>query len=332
MNIYITLDYELYFGAKSGTAQKSIIEPTEALINIADKHAVKLVFFVDVGYLIKLDQFKSKDAHIAKEHEIVFDQVAHLANSGHDIQLHIHPHWEDSYYEKGKWNIDTSRYKLSDFSEEEVIRIVTTYKNYLESIANKPFFAFRAGGWCIQPFSKIMRALKENEVWLDSTVFYGGRNASKTHFFDFKYAPDNDYWKFEEDPLVINNDGYFTELPIASQKLSPLFFWKFAIIKKLGGTLHKSFGDGNAAGGSKKDKLRMLTKVSNSVVSIDGYKASYLNSAYKKAKKKKRNHFVVIGHPKALTPYSLKKLDEFLPQIKNDKVITFKDYSKNKAI
>jgi hypothetical protein len=331
MNIYITLDYELYFGAKSGTAQKSIIEPTEALINIADKHAVKLVFFVDVGYLIKLDQFKSKDAHIAKEHEIVFEQVAHLANSGHDIQLHIHPHWEDSYYEKGKWHIDTSKYKLSDFDEEEIMRIVTTYKNYLERTTNKPVFAFRAGGWCIQPFSKVMRALKENGVWLDSTVFYGGHNASKTHYFDFKRAPKKDYWKFEKDPLKINTDGYFTEIPITSKRLSPLFFWKLAFTKKMGGPLHKSFGDGTAAGGSKKDKLRMLAQLSNSVVSIDGYKASYLKSAYQKAKSKNRSHFVVIGHPKALTPYSLRKLDEFLAQIKNDNVITFKDYSKNEV-
>jgi len=331
MKIYITLDYELYFGANSGTAQKSIIEPTEALINIADKYEVKLVFFVDVGYLIKLKEYKSLDNRIAEEHKLVFEQVVNLANSGHDIQLHIHPHWEDSYYDNGEWHIDTTRYKLSDFSEEEIMRIVTKYKSFIQKLVNMPVFAFRAGGWCMQPFRKLKNALMENEVWLDSTVFHGGYNSSKTHYFDFKRAPKKDYWKFEEDPMKINTDGYFTEIPITSKRLSPLFFWKLAFTKKTGGPLHKSFGDGTAAGGSKKDKLRMLTQFSNSVVSIDGYKASYLKSAYQKAKSKNRNHFVVIGHPKALTPYSLRKLDEFLAQIKNDNVITFKDYSKNEV-
>ena len=45
MKVLITFDYELFFGNKSGTFQKSILEPVEALQKIAKKYAVKFTFF-----------------------------------------------------------------------------------------------------------------------------------------------------------------------------------------------------------------------------------------------------------------------------------------------
>ena len=46
--------------------------------------------------------------------------------------------------------------------------------------------------------------------------------------------------------------------------------------------------------------------------------------AYKKMKRQGRNHFVVIGHPKALTKYSLLQLEHFLDNLEaNDEVTTF---------
>ena len=56
MNIYITLDYELFFGPDSGTVENCIIEPTEQLLNIVDPLGVKFVCFVDSGYLLALEK------------------------------------------------------------------------------------------------------------------------------------------------------------------------------------------------------------------------------------------------------------------------------------
>ena len=52
----ITLDYELYFN-RSGTAQKCIIEPTDLLLGILDKHDIRATFFVDSGYVLKLKEY-----------------------------------------------------------------------------------------------------------------------------------------------------------------------------------------------------------------------------------------------------------------------------------
>jgi len=327
MNIFLTLDYELFFGKNSGTQDKSIIYPTNRLLEILNKYDIKASFFVDSGYLIKLNEYKKKHKVLDEDYRKIIEQIKYLSDNGHDIQLHIHPHWEDSYFDGSKWVIDTTRYKIHEFSEVEIDDIVYRYKKVLTDIVGDKVFTFRAGGWCMQPFDKLETALKKHNIWLDSTVFEGGKNDSATHYFDFTNAPKKDLWRFEADPLVEDKEGFFTEIPISSHRVSPLFFWKLAFAKKLGGDRHKTFGDGEAAGGSKWDKIRMLTQWTNSVASIDGYKASYLQNAFDQFGKNKDNkNFVIIGHPKAMSEYSLNKLEEFIANNKEANFTTYKKY------
>jgi hypothetical protein len=148
-----------------------------------------------------------------------------------------------------------------------------------------------------------------------------GENATPSKSFNFVKAPDKPNWKFSNDPLVEDYDGRFEEIPISSIKTTPVFYYKF-ILKKLFGTkIHKSFGDGSAIGNSKKQLYNLLTRSSYSVASIDGYKASLLHKCARQNKKQ----LVLIGHPKALTPYSIKKLDEFIDKTKSESV--FRVYS-----
>jgi len=312
MRVIITFDYELFFGKKSGTLENCILKPTQQLINLGKKYNVNFVFFVDSGYIIKLKEFKKKFNNLEKDYYNLIKQIEMLNSLGHDIQLHIHPHWEDSYYDGNKWIFNTSRYRLHSFSEKEIDEIVFNYKKVLTDIVGDNIFAFRAGGWSIQPFIKIKNALKKNNIWLDSTVFYGGYNKSDTHFINFKRAPFKDCWKFEDDILEENNNGFFTEIPITSWYYSPLFFWKFAYTKKFNSNEHKIYGDGVPVGASKKDILKMLMKGAYAPVSTDGYKSILLQKAFNYYKNKNFKYFVTIGHPKALSEFSLRKLDEFV--------------------
>lgn len=54
--IILSFDYELFFGDKSGTVQKTLIEPTNALLDTMDKAGLKGTFFVDVMMLKYLKQ------------------------------------------------------------------------------------------------------------------------------------------------------------------------------------------------------------------------------------------------------------------------------------
>lgn len=315
--ILITLDYELFFG-KSGSIERTIINPTKKLISILDRHKIKASFFVDSGYLIKLKEYMQNFEGLKKDYDLISQQIQKLSKEGHDIQLHIHPHWEDSIYDGKQWVFDTNRYKLSDFSELEIDDIVKRYSIVLEEITNLKPTTFRAGGWCIQPFDKIANALKKYGIRIDSTVYYNGKNTTPSKSFDFTDASQKDNWKFSNDPLIEDEDGYFLEIPISSVKTSLFFYFRFILNKFFGGKNHQSFGDGFAISNSKKQIFELLLKPSFSVASIDGYKASLLN----RCAKQNKEQLVLIGHPKAFTPFSLKALDTFISKRQNDSIFT----------
>ena len=332
MNIFLTLDYELFSGANPGSVENSIIKPTEKLLDIGDKYGAKFVFFVDSGYLVKLSKYIDKYPQAKSDYEKVVEQLKMLDEKGHDIQLHVHPHWEDCTYD-GAWHMDTSRFRIHHFSKEEIADILSRYKKALTDIVGDKVFAYRAGGWCLQPFDKLKDALKKEGITLDSTAYEDGYNSSATHYFDFRGMPSKTLYSFEDDPVKEDEKGFFTQVPISTYDVNPWFFWKFAYYKKFGKNEHKTYGDGIGAGGtSNSSMLRMLTRPTKSLVSMDGLRASLLIKALDaNSKKDKDGNLVVIGHPKAVTPFSLDALDKFLAYAKqNDhKVLTFNKYIKN---
>jgi hypothetical protein len=323
----LTFDYEIFFGPRTGTLERTLIEPTEALTKVAGRHGAKCVFFVDAGYILRLREEMRRHPELRAQHDAVAGQVESLAHAGHEIQLHIHPHWEDSHWIDGAWRMDTSRYALHSFAPHEIRDIVFRYAGVLRELAGpKSAWAYRAGGWVIQPFHKLRRALADAGVTIDSTVYAGGRSEGAVQPFNFETAPAKSRWRFEADPLVEVEDGAFLEVPIASRRLKPDFFWRLAWAKKMGGSRHRAFGDGAAIALERGDLMRKLFQPTTSVVSLDGYKASFLEEAADDYRARGLEDFVVIGHPKALSPYSLERLAAFLAGGRAGEVSTFAAY------
>ena len=326
MNIFITLDYEMFFGTKFGNLTTSIIKPTRQLLNIANRHNIKMTFFVDIGYIIKLKQYKGQYEILEEDYRLITKQVKTLISYGHDVQLHIHPHWEDSSFDGSQWNIVTQRYKLHDFSDNEIKDIVFRYKQELEELTEHKIFTYRAGGWCIQPFSKIRQALEKNGLWLDSTLFNNGSAHNNTHSYNFKNMPQKSEYRFEDDPLVEKEDGYFMEIPISSYKISPWFYLKTYLLNKLGRKRYSIYGDGmGLPSGSLWDKIKILMYTTEVPVSMDGYKSLLLQKTLDAFQQTHQKNFVVIGHNKLLNRFSLEKLEQFIKN--NHKKNNFTTYS-----
>lgn len=326
-DIIFALDYELFFGKNTGTVENCLFIPTDELIKATDKYGIKYTFFVDSGYLLNLKNSSSKK--LQKEYKLIANHLASLVKSGHDIQLHIHPHWEESLYQNNGWAIDYSKFKLQNFDDENIIRIVKDYKNTLENITEKPIVAYRAGGWCIQPFDKIKKALANENIFIDSTIYNNGFSQDRIVGYDFKNTPNKDFWRFSDDPIIEDVNGDFLEIPISSVNVAPFFFWKMGILKKLNIGNYQTFGDGAPIKQDNGYYLEKLFSYTNSVVSIDGMKASLLQKSFNKLiYKDKRKLFNVIGHPKALTKDSLKMLSSFLMTNKNNNFETIDSIQK----
>jgi peptidoglycan/xylan/chitin deacetylase (PgdA/CDA1 family) len=324
MQIFLTYDYELFFGNPTGTAEKCIIEPTNQLRAISDRTGVKMVFFIDTGYLKKLIEFKDQFEKVRLEHDQVIGQIKSLIAEGHDCQLHIHPHWEDCSHNGTEWQMKTERYKLDDFSDQEIIDIVKENKSILESITNKNVSSYRAGGWCLQPFNRVQKVFEEIGIKLDSTVFPDGKFTAGNYYYDFTNSPKKSKWKFSSDLIKEDENGTFWEYPISNHKYGPLFFWRLFILGRLKPLQHKPIGNGYPMS-SPGLRKKMLTKGMNLSASADGYFVTKLNTVLKRNIKKNYEEMVIIGHPKANTLYAIKQLEKFINV--NKAIHEFKTFS-----
>ncbi len=308
MKIFLTWDYELFFGSPTGTAQSCMIEPTGALMQISKKTGVPMTYFVDCGYLLRLREFKEKFTGVRKEYDAVSRQLEQLVKSGNDVQLHIHPHWEDSYYDGENWKMNVSRYKLADFSKSEAAEIIRTYRQVLEETAQTAVTAYRAGGWCMQPFSHIADALYEAGIRIESSVFRGGFYRSDLYDYDFRDCPHAGLWRFDEDPCRAVSGGRFCELPISDYMLPPWFFWQLFALGRLHPDGHKPLGNGKPVP-APGTRWRSLTRFSPHYVSLEGF---FVHRLPRALRHHPHGEFTALGHPKACTRYSLAELERFL--------------------
>ena len=315
MKIHLSFDYELFFGSHTGSIEKCMLKPTQKLMDLSAKHNIQLIFFVDAGYLFQLKQH-AHDVMCRNDYQIVAAQIKTLSDRGHEIALHVHPHWEDCKFENGEWLIDTRRYKLSDFSEEEASSIISKYHKCLIDIAGKNCHSFRAGGWCIQPFPHIKDALVRNKIFTDSSVYQNGFHNSEAHAYDFRTAPNKSSWHFEDDCCTELKAGSFLEVPSTNDTIPPTFYWNLYLKMKLNPEQFKPMGDGMWL----KDKgkiYRQFYNNTNHFACADGYFASRLLGILKKQESKKAERMMVLSHPKSLAVCSFNLLDEFIVEAKN---------------
>ena len=317
----ITLDYELYFGENAGTVQRCLIDPTDALLMTAKRAGFKLVFFVDAGFIFRLQQQRHMTAEVDRQYSAVSRQLQHIVRDGHDIQLHVHPHWEDSHWHNGSWRMDTRRYRIHSFSKCDAHDIVTKYRHALsEASGYTEIVAYRAGGFAMQPFEHIAGALRDNKILIDSSVLPGLFHGAADYGYDFRDAPQQGTWRFSDDPTIEVPLGEFLEIPISSVVATPLTKLGSAVSKRFGPELHAIYGDGYAVGArslrNSLGRFRRLFEQGPTPVTLDGFKSILIEKAYQAHFAAKAETFVVIGHPKAITPFALDRLAAFFQTCK----------------
>ncbi len=310
MKFLLTLDYELFFGRNTGSPDGCLIYPTRVLTHLLERHGLLVTLFVDAGYLDRL--FRSPEKIHRCQFERIAKQLRELVGRGHDVQLHVHPHWEDTHWSEGRWQIDTTRYLLQNFSITEISTLLERYSELLRGITGHRPCAFRAGGWCLQPFGPLAAPLADAGIRIDSTVYARGRSVNPGREFDFLSAPDLDRWRFDTDPMCVSDAGLFMEIPITALRVSPLFYWQSLWKKLIRKNGDMPLGDGYALGNSGQYYFRKLFFPEDTVASIDGSRALLLERALRGVRERRHSLFNVMGHPKSLTQSSLATLDRFL--------------------
>jgi poly-beta-1,6-N-acetyl-D-glucosamine synthase len=221
-----TLDYEIY-GDGSGSLTDLVYEPTERLREIFRRWNAPFVNFVEVAELQKIETYGTDPAI-----DLVKKQIRALHCDGFEIGLHLHPQWCNARYEHGHWVLDYQEYNLCTLPQPRIAEIVSQGIGYLRSVLGQPSFtplSFRAGNWLFQPTKSAASVLAECGIRIDSSVFKGG--LQRNHHLDYRNAPKQYYWPFEEDVNQPVAGARCLEFPIHTEMVP---FWRMLTAKRLG--------------------------------------------------------------------------------------------------
>jgi hypothetical protein len=321
--LLLTFDYELFLGKKSGTVLNCMIRPTHEILGILKSQNIKhAIFFVDTSYISRLKEITAEKAK--KDYRLLRDQMVTVLKEGHYIFPHLHPHWKDAVYDEtqNEWQLNNMRYyRFHNLSEadrrEQFSKSIEEIKSIQsESGIHYEIDAYRAGGWCLQPFSDFKPYFLEHNIKYDFSVLRGEKKSNEHIYYDFGTVPLSQIYHFQNEVDREDPKGAFTEFSISSIQFPENMKFKNKIINKiLWYKKDRGFGDGRSASTGSDAVVSESPETSgyHEMISVELLNRPKLTVYLKFMERNDYMHF--ISHPKMLTRHNLKTLRSFLEKV-----------------
>jgi hypothetical protein len=336
LKILFTLDYEIH-GNGEGCSHELMVEPTERLIRLFDEYGAKLTIMADVAEILKFKQFAIQNGRDDYHYHDIVAQLQGAVRGGHDVQLHLHASYFNATHDGQRWVQDWSEYDFAGLNFERMNELVRLGKNELESLlrpVNPDYrcFVFRAANWSVNPGQNVVKALLNNGMKADTSIFKYGRRKGIVSF-DYSAAESELVpWRVSEEDLCSRDDhGCLWEFPIYCENrwigafLSLNRFYRLAQSRR-----HRiSRGSpGSPAGRVQNshqktgilDKLSMIAKKHAWKADFNQCTGRQLIAALRRAEQRYANDsdqlpFVLIGHSKLFNVMNEKSLRPFLQYV-----------------
>jgi len=223
LTVILSLDYEIH-GNGSGDSYELMVEPTERLLKLCDRYNAKVTIMADVAEILKFREHAETTRQDAYHYSAIVCQLSDAVRRGHDVQLHIHPSYFNARYENKSWVQDWSEYNLATLPEKRLEEVVRLGKQFLEETLKRadPAYectVFRAANWAASPSPSLVRALIDNGIRIETSVFKWGRRQG---IVEFDYAGAHSElvpWPVDEaDICRYCHDGKLTEVPIYCER------------------------------------------------------------------------------------------------------------------
>ncbi len=329
--ILATFDCELFLGKRSGSVANCMLLPTAKILSLLKKHQITAIFFVDMLYLCRLKEAAEKYTKAKNDFDLIELQLIEMAEQGHYVFNHLHPHWLDAIYDKTKneWMLkDASKYAFESLSEIERESVFERTMNLLNEILNKASERFaadgyRAGGLYIQPFTSFKKYFEKHGIKNDFSVLINaiGESDSGAGSFNFSEIAKNIY-SFSNEVAIEDKSGVFTEyamrfveIPIGYRLLNSVFYRLSSKNKN-----HQRYGDGISTSNKiySSTKKRFSSTETFSVEMLNDIKLPlYLKEA------EQNNYLHLLSHPKLVSNYNLQIFDKLLGKLTAMKNVEF---------
>jgi hypothetical protein len=335
LEVIFTLDYEIH-GNGDGCPKALMVEPTSRLMDLFDRFGAKLTIMADVAEILKFREYRDQFGRDDYHYEAIVAQLKDAIQRGHDVQLHLHCSYFNARFERGKWVQDWSEYNFASLTEQRLNEVVRLGKDFLEQLlrpADPQYrcFVFRAANWAVSPSANVVRALLNNGIEIDTSVFKYGRRKGIVSF-DYTNAFSNlAPWPVaEEDICRRDSAGQLIEAPIYSERrwigafVTPQRIHRAWLSRRH--RLDRTDTHGEESESSVAEKESRLSRLSRLLTQRHAWKADFnqcsgpqMIRALDRAKAKNGHRgklpFVLIGHSKLFTRWNERSLRPFLAHI-----------------
>jgi hypothetical protein len=223
IHIIFTSDYEIH-GNGAGSPYKLMIEPTYRNLDLFDEYGAKLTIMAELAEILKFKEYFDTHEKDNYYYNDIIKQLKYAVTSSHDVQLHLHPTYFKAQLKNGVWEQDPRSYILREETYDSLFMMIKQTKDFLTGNlidVKKDYncIAFRAGGWQMQPTTNIVRALIDNGIKIDTSVFKNGKRGG-TNSFDYSLAHHSLLpWHVDENEICqMNQEGRLIEIPIYSEQ------------------------------------------------------------------------------------------------------------------
>lgn len=301
----ITFDYEVFLGRETGTVENCVLKPTEEILKILRANNAKAVFFVDTTWLIFLkDNFPDDFRKVA-------GQLQAIRQSGSSVELHLHPQWPEA--EKTEHGISfgggIKNYRLHTLGSDRIVELFKISSDLLENITNEPVRAFRAGGWCIEPFGPVKAAFDATNIKYDFSIVSGMYiKEGKAYDFDHSMAPEAPFYPFNDDVMNPVTGGPYYEFPVSTYRNNPVYRLLNKILLRL--YKDKIYGDGKGIKETsffKPGAFYRRLELTKATLTLDRTSHQFFKYLLR-AHFGKSSFLVVVSHPKSISAQALKNL------------------------
>ncbi len=221
LDLVLSFDHELSLGGVSSYG-RNLFDPCERLLDLAGELEVPICLFTDILAFVRFQEWG-----VAAFVDPYRRQLWRTLREGHEVELHIHPHWLETELHDGGFR-HGKRYSLGDFSDarppqdvEGIIRVSVETLTHICREARPTYVcsAFRAGGFCYgQDEASTIRSLYRHGIRVDSSIGKGMTFRGAAGSFDYRCMPLAANWFIGIDgPLNCAAAGGLLEVPIASK-------------------------------------------------------------------------------------------------------------------
>jgi hypothetical protein len=297
-------------------------------MNTAGRLGVKVTFFTDI-----LCACRYREWDYAQFYAPYVQQLHHALRQGHDVQLHIHPHWLTTRYAGNTFH-PSADFALADFRDNAtfggisgIVRLSVERLTEICLAADASYrcIAYRAGGYNIRPATEqIFDALYRAGIRYDSSMARGYYFKSSLSEVDFRRLPSAANWIIDPSNLraARSGDGIL-EIPIATIPKTPFEIptrfkqkrYAHRAVEAHGRMIHRE-----EAGIDLTSKIRML--LADRMLSFDNHTLSpdYLLRIVRhhisRYKASGEVMLSLISHPKSMGEYSFELMEQFITAVR----------------